>query len=134
MQVLLLKRDGVVEEELWSAFERAWDSVLGEVPREGSLDIGEHKSNVVNQRFWEDGAQSGECVVCANSDTWDCAICEDENSSNGVEVLLNLSSNALLVVFILLNTASVGQPRRVEDSNLGKRLSIFNTFKNVGAY
>jgi hypothetical protein len=49
-------------------------------------------------------------------------------------VFLNLSGNALLVEFVLLNAASVGQPRRVEDPNLGKRLRISTTFKNSGAY
>jgi hypothetical protein len=42
---------------------------------------------------------------------------------------LNLSRNTLLVELVLLNTASVGQPRCVEDANLGKRLRIFTTFK-----
>ena len=35
---------------------------------------------------------------------------------------------------VLLNTADVGQPRCVEDANLGKRLCILTMFINVGAY
>jgi len=39
-------------------------------------------------------------------------------------MLVDLGINILLVEFVLLNTASVGQPRRVEDANLGRRLHI----------
>jgi hypothetical protein len=48
-------------------------------------------------------------------------------------VLLNLSNNTF-VESIMLNTASVRQPRRVEDANLGKRLCIPTTFKNADIY
>jgi hypothetical protein len=50
---------------------------------------------------------------------------KDENGSDGVNVLLNLSRNTLLVEFVLLDTASVGQSRRVEDPNLGKGYAFF---------
>ena len=60
----------------------------------------------------------------ASSDSYarDSPIDEDENGVNGVDVLLDLSRNALLVKSILLRTASVGKTRRVEDANLGQRL------------
>ena len=34
-------------------------------------------------------------------------------------MLLNFSNDILLVELVLLNTAGVSQPRRVEDANLG---------------
>ncbi len=52
----------------------------------------------------------------------DGPIDKDENGSNGIDVLLDLSRNILLVKGVLLRTASVDETRRVEDSNLGKRL------------
>jgi len=39
-------------------------------------------------------------------------------------MLLDLGIDIPLVAFVLLNTTSVGQPRCVEDANLGKRLHI----------
>jgi hypothetical protein len=121
-EVLLLQRDGVVEEEQFGVFEHDWDSVCGEVPREGTCDVGEHEGNVLGQGFREDGGQSRQCIVGTDSNPRDSAISKDENGSDGVDVLLNLSSNILLVDLVLLNTASVGQPRCVEDANLGRRL------------
>ena len=50
---------------------------------------------------------------------------KDENGSDGVNVLLNLSCNTLFVELVLLDTASVGQSRRVEDANLGKGYLFF---------
>jgi len=40
-------------------------------------------------------------------------------------VLLDLSYNAVIVELVLLETASVGQSRGVEDANLEKRLHVF---------
>jgi len=64
----------------------------------------------------------------------DRAIGEDKNGSDGVDMLLDLSHNALLKEFILLSTASVGQPRCVGDANLGKRLRLLTTFKTTSTY
>lgn len=52
----------------------------------------------------------------------DGAIDKDENGSNGIDMLLDLSRNTLLVKGILMRTSSVGKTRRVEDADLGKRL------------
>ena len=38
---------------------------------------------------------------------------------------LNLSRDTLLVEFVLMNTASIGQSRRVEDANLAKCKAYF---------
>ena len=54
---------------------------------------------------------------------------EDENSIDNVDVLFNISYDTLLVVLVLLNTASVGQPGCVEDTNLRLRLWPLNVFK-----
>ena len=40
-------------------------------------------------------------------------------------MLLDLSCNTLIVELVLLETASVGQSRGVEDANLEKRLHVF---------
>ena len=80
---------------------------------EGGQDVGEHEGDVTGQRFGEDGGESGECIVGTDSDTWDSAIGENENSSDGVDVLLDLGRNTFLMELVLLNTAGVGQPRRV---------------------
>jgi hypothetical protein len=50
----------------------------------------------------------------------DCAIGEDENSSDGIDMVPDLSCNSLLVEFVMLNTAGVDQTRSV-DPNLGGR-------------
>ena len=63
-------------------------------------------------------------MASSDSNARDSPIDEDENGINGVDVLLDLSRNALLVKGILLRTASVGKTRRVEDANLGKRLRM----------
>ena len=65
---------------------------------------------------------------------WDSAIDEDENGSDGVDMLLDLVCNPLLVEPILLKTASVGQARCVEDANLGKRLGLLTAFRHAGTY
>ena len=123
VEVFLLKRDRVVEVELRSGFEHPWDSILGEVPREGTQDVGKNESNIVRQRFGEDGGQSGECIVGANSDAGDSAIREDKNGIDGVDVFLYFISDTPLVDLILLNTTSVGQSGRIKDANLGRNLN-----------
>jgi hypothetical protein len=129
--VLLLQRGGVVEEELWSVFENIGESIPGEVPMKRACDIGEHEGNVVGQGFGKDGGESGKCIVRADSDAGDGAIGEDQNGSDRVDVLLDLSRNAPLVELVLLETASVGQPRRVENANLRKRLRLPTMFKKA---
>jgi len=72
--------------------------------------------------------------VGADSNTREGTIGEDENGSEGTDVLLDLSHNTLLVELVLLNTASVDQSRGVEDANLGWALLVLTTFKNAGTY
>ena len=62
---------------------------------------------------------------------WDGAIGENENGSDGVDVLLNLSGNAFPVELVLL---SVGEARGIEDANLGEKLYILFMFKNADTY
>jgi len=62
------------------------------------------------------------------------AISEDENGSDRVDMLLDLSCNTLLVELIVLKAVRVGQARCVEDTNLGKRLGIFTAFRHAGTY
>ena len=61
-------------------------------------------------------------MVSTDCETRYGTVGKDKNGSYGVEVLLDLGRNAPPVEFIPLYTASVGQPRDVEDANLGKRL------------
>ena len=71
-------------------------------------------------------------MLGADSDTWDGAIGEDKNGIDGAD--LNLGLNPLPLELVLLETARIGEPRRVEDANLGKRLCTLTMFTNVGAY
>ena len=49
-------------------------------------------------------------------------------------MFFDLCRNTLLVEFVLLNATDVGQPRRVKDANLGKRLCAVTMITNAGAY
>jgi hypothetical protein len=49
---------------------------------------------------------------------------EDENSADRFDVLCNIFYNNLLMDLVLLDVVSAGQPRRVVDANLGRRLSF----------
>ncbi len=42
---------GVVEEECRAVFERSWDHVLRDVPKEGTRSMNEHEGNVIDQSF-----------------------------------------------------------------------------------
>jgi len=75
---------------------------------ERAQDVGEHEGNVVGQSVGEDGGQSGECILGANSDARNSAIGKDKNCSDGLDMLLDFSCNTPLVELVLLNTASVG--------------------------
>jgi len=114
--------------------EHFWDRLRGEVPSQGTRDVGEHEGNVARQRFGEDGGQSGECIVGANSEAWNGTIGEDENGIDGVDVLLNFDGDILLVVLVVVNTTSVGESRGVEDANLGKMLRIPDTPQKAATY
>ena len=82
----------------------------------------------MGQGFGKDGGQSRECIVGTDSDARNGAIGEDENSSDGVDVLLNLGRNTLTMELVLLDTTSIGQPRRVENANLLGTLRTFTAF------
>jgi hypothetical protein len=73
----------------------------------GAPDIGEREGNITGQRFGEDGGQGREGIVCADSDARESAIGEDESGSDGVDVLLGLVHNTLLVELVLLTTTGV---------------------------
>jgi len=132
--VPFLERDGVVEGKLRRVPEHLRDTCRVEVPREKTRDVCEHEGNVVGQGSGEDGGQSGEYKAGADVDAWDGAIGKDKNGIDGVDMLLNPSNNILLVGLVLLNTASVGQPRSVEDANLGKQSGILTMLKHAGTY
>ena len=119
-----MQRDGIVEEELRSVLQNNRETVPGEVPMEGVRDIGEHEGGVADQGFGEDGGESGECIVGADCNVRDGAIRDNDDSSDGIDVFLDLGGNAPLVEGVLLNTSSVGQTRCVEDANLGGRSYI----------
>ena len=96
--------------------------------------IGEHEGNILGQGLREDGGQHGQRVIGANSNARDGAIGEDENGSNRVDMLLDLIRDTLLVEFVVLDTASIGQPRCIKNANLGKRLHILTAFINASTY
>jgi len=118
-------------------FENIRNSILREVPREGTRNVGEYERNVVFQGSGEDRGQSSERIVHADSEVRNRAISENNNGSNRVNVLLNLSGNTLLVNVVLLLTASIGQSGRIEDANLENRkkvILLIDTFKNACTY
>jgi hypothetical protein len=117
-------RDGIVEEEYWRAFERPWDLLLEEVLGGGTLNSSEHEGNVIEQSFGEDGRQNGARVVHIEREILGEVVDEDEDSTNRVDVLLNKSYNTLCAGLVSLNIVGAGQPRRVEDTNLTKRLFL----------
>jgi len=96
--------------------------------------IGEHEGNVLGLDFREDGGQGGQLVIGSDSNVRDSAIGEDENGSDGVDMLLDLRCNTLLVELLLPKNASVGQARCVEDANLGKRLGLLTATRHTGTY
>ena len=73
-------------------------------------------------------------MLGGDSEAGDCAISEDEDGSDGVDVLLDLCCNTFLLELVLPNITSVSQTRRVEDADLRKRLRVFTTSRNVGTY
>ena len=133
LEVLLLERNGVVEEELRSVFESIRDGVLGEILVERTRGICEHEGNVFGRVLGEDGRQSRKCRVGTNSGARDGTIGKDENSSDGVGLLLNLSRNTFCEL-ILWNAGIIGEPRCVEDTNLRKRLVLLTTSTNASTY
>jgi len=102
--------------------ESSWDRVLAKVQRKGGRDIGKHEGDVVGEWFGEDVGQSRQHVINADGTARDGAIDEDENDSDGVGVLPYQIRDTLLVELVMLNTASIGQPRCIEDANLGEVL------------
>ena len=120
--ILPLKRNGVVEKELWSVFEYLGDSTLGKIQVHQARDIGEHESDVVG---WGLG-ENGECIAGACSHLWDGAIGDDKNGTDELDVRLDLRLNTLVMELVLVKTARMSQPRRVENTNLGKCM-VMNT-------
>jgi len=108
--------------------------VVGEIVVYGVRDISEQEGDVVGQSFGEHGRECGKCIVGPDREVRDGTISEDENGIDGGDMLLDLARNALFVELVLLRTASVGQPRRIEDANLRKRLWIFTTLTKAGTY
>ena len=128
--MLLLERDGVIEEELRSMFEDFRDVIAGKVLEQQFRDVGEEEGEFAGQGIEQGGRESGESIVGADSDARDGPIGEDKNGSDRVDVLLDLTRNTL-VELVLLDTASVGKPRRVENANLGRKLGILVTTLNT---
>ena len=117
LQVLPLKRDGVIEEE-----PRGWfENVRGEIIVKRARDIGEHEGNIGRGPV-EGGRYGGEYTASADSDTGDVAIGEYEDGSGGVDVLLDLGLDTFCLEPVFQKPGSVGEPRRVDDADLGRRL------------
>ena len=119
---ILLEHEGIVNLEPRSILETNQDSILTNVAANGAANIGEHESNVLGHVLGEDGGQGGQCIVYADRAARNGAIGEDENGSDGVDMVLDLRFKTLLVEFILLDSASVDQRRGVEDANLGRKM------------
>ena len=121
-----MERDGVVEEELRSAFENTRDSIVGEVRIQTARDIGEQEGHVIC--FGGDGGQSREGIGHTYSDTWDGVIVRGKYGSDRSNVLLDMSRNALLVELALVSIASV-ETMSVDDANFENTLHLFTMSK-----
>ena len=55
----------------------------------------------------------------------------DEDSTDGIDAILDLIRNTPLVDLVLLNPASVRQPDGVKYANLGMRLRTVTTFTKL---
>ena len=131
-EILPLEGNGVVEGELRRDFENFGD---GEVLVERAGEVGEHEGDVVRESLGEEGGEGGEGIVSADRHARDGAICEDEDSGDGIEVLLDLIRDTLVVGLVLLKTAGVGKTRGVEDANLRRRrLDTVVMFTKSSAY
>ena len=119
IEVLPLEHDRVVEVELRSSFEDFWETIHRKVHVARVRNIGEHEGNIVGCGLGSDRGQSGAYKV---RDARNGAIHDGENGSGGVDVRLDLSCNTVLLGLVLLRTASIGEPWRVQDANLGKSL------------
>ena len=73
-------------------------------------------------------------MLRGDSHARDGAISEDENGSDGVDVLYDLRCNAFLLEFVFPNIASVSKPGRIEDADLRKRLHVPTTPRNIATY
>ena len=107
LEVLPLDGDGVVEEELRDAFENLWENIPREVLIQRIRGVGEQEGDVLEPGSREDGGESGEGRFGTDVDARYRAIDKSENSSDGV--------NDLLEEFVFMNIAGV---RRVENANL----------------
>ena len=134
LEEFLLERDRVVKDELGGVFEYPWDSVLAEIPGEGTRDIGEHEGNILGEGFREESGQSGQCIVATDSNALNTAIGEEKNGGNGIYMLLDLGRDTIFVAFVLLSTTCIGQSRGVEDADLGKWSPIPVMFQNTVTY
>jgi len=63
-----------------------------------------------------------------DSDATLSSIGDDENGSDGVDVVLNFGHNATIILL------TIGETRRVEDAELQERSRIANMFTNAGTY
>ena len=129
LEIPPLKRDGVVEEELRSVFETLWESIHREVSEEWIRSVGKQEGNILGSGPREEGGESGEGIVDTGSDVRDGAIGKDENGSGGIDMALDLSYNALPLECVLLEMMGVGEPRCVENANLGKMISLHTMFE-----
>lgn len=120
--ILLLERKGVVDLESRCILETSRDSIVTKVAAKGAPNVGEHEGNVLGEVFGEDGGQGGHCIVYSVGASRDSTIGEDENSSDGVDIVLDLSVKTVLVELVLLSSAGVDQAWGVEDANLGRKM------------
>ena len=108
LEILPLERNGVVEEALRGIFKRFWEILFGEVKKEWIRGVGKQEGNVLARRSRENGGQSGKGIIGSGVGARDGAIGKDENSSDGIDMLLDLSCNSLRLECVLLRIASVG--------------------------
>ena len=120
-----------VFETLWESIPREipalWESIPREIPEDRIRGVGKQEGNILAPSSRKDGGESGEGIIDTESDAGDSAIGKDENGSGEIDMALDLSCNTLPLECVLLKMTGVGEPRRVENANLGKMLSLHTT-------
>ena len=120
--------DWIVEEEYRRAFESLWDDFTEENPSRITVGRGGYKGDIINQGFGKDCRQVGECVLPGGRVV---LVGEDENGAERFDVPLNISYDTLLMGLVILDMAGGTQPRRVEDTNLVRRLCLLTSLKII---
>ena len=117
-----MQRDWIVEGEYRRAIESLW---LEGKPSRANVERVEYDGNIIDQGFGEDCGECGECVLHTGKGVHG----ENEYGAERFDMPLNIPYNTLLTGLILLDIVGAGKLRRVEDTNLVRRLCLLTPLK-----